>query len=309
MSLTPIPSLDRTASTFKSDVDTFFGSRIPTLVTELNTLQSDVTIKQSDAASSAAAAAGSASSANASRIDAQAAQSAAAASAATAVSAPGTSATSTNSLTIETGSVSLTIQVGKSIVPGMSLKIASTASPSNWMHGDCQSYNSSTGALVVQASSVSGSGTFSAWTVSLSAPGGSTTDFLSLSNRPTTLSGYGITDATPKNATLVDKGTIGAGATVTFSVADEYNRAQASGNTTIALNGFATAGKLSQSLIKLVNFGGKTITFPTINWIKPDGSVTTTFSSLGVTLQTTGVDNLIVWSDDAGSTVYGKFLR
>lgn len=97
---------------------------------------------------------------------------AAAASAATALAAPGTQATSTVSLTIGTGSKSLNIQTGKAIVPGMSIKVAATASPTNWMHGDVTAYDSGTGALDVTITSANGSGTFAAWTVSLSAPAG-----------------------------------------------------------------------------------------------------------------------------------------
>jgi hypothetical protein len=52
----------------------------------------------------------------------------------------------------------------------MSVKIARTASPSNWMHGDVTSYNAGTGALVVNVLDILGSGTFTDWTVTLSAP-------------------------------------------------------------------------------------------------------------------------------------------
>lgn len=106
---------------------------------------------------------------------AQTSATSAAASAVTAVSAPGTNATSTSALTIGTGSKSLTIQAGKALVLGMSVKIASTASPTNWMAGDITAYNSTTGALTVSVSTIQGSGSFSAWTVSLSAPGAGST--------------------------------------------------------------------------------------------------------------------------------------
>lgn len=92
------------------------------------------------------------------------------ASAATAVNAPGTNATSSTSLTIGTGAKSLTIQTGKDMVVGMTVKIANTASPTNWMAGDITAYNSGTGALDVTINVVNGSGTVSTWTVSLSAP-------------------------------------------------------------------------------------------------------------------------------------------
>jgi hypothetical protein len=80
-----------------------------------------------------------------------------------------TNSTSTTSLTIGTGSKSITVQASKSYVEGMTVRIASTASTSNWMQGLVTSYNSGTGALVVNVTHTSGSGTIAAWTVSLSA--------------------------------------------------------------------------------------------------------------------------------------------
>ncbi|MES2633998.1 MAG: hypothetical protein V4669_13575 [Pseudomonadota bacterium] len=104
---------------------------------------------------------------------------AAAASAATAAAAPGTNATSATSLTIGTGAKSLTIQTGKSLVVGMSVKIANTASPSNWMAGDITAYNSGTGALDVNVILTNGSGSgVATWTVSLA--GATVTDGLQL---------------------------------------------------------------------------------------------------------------------------------
>ena len=94
----------------------------------------------------------------------------AAASAATALAAPGTNATSTTSDTVTIGATTITVQTGKDFVVGMSVKIASTASPTNWMHGDITNYTTGTGSLTVQVTSISGSGTLSAWTVSISGP-------------------------------------------------------------------------------------------------------------------------------------------
>lgn len=94
----------------------------------------------------------------------------AAASAATALAAPGTNATSTTSLTVGTGSKTLTIQTAKSLVVGMTVKIASTASPTTWMAGDITAYNSGTGSLTVNVLLTNGSGTVGAWTVSISGP-------------------------------------------------------------------------------------------------------------------------------------------
>ena len=93
----------------------------------------------------------------------------AAESAQTALSAPGTNATSTTELTIGTGSKTLAIQIDKDLVEGMFVLISNTGTPANYMAGQITSYNSSTGELIVNVITVGGSGTASAWTVSLSA--------------------------------------------------------------------------------------------------------------------------------------------
>lgn len=46
MPITPLPTLDRTSATFRTDVDTFFGSQLPAFATEANALQTDVNAKQ-----------------------------------------------------------------------------------------------------------------------------------------------------------------------------------------------------------------------------------------------------------------------
>lgn len=105
-------------------------------------------------------------------VAAQAASNAAtaAAAAASAVTGASTSATSTTSLALGLGAKSLTIQAGKNIVIGMTVKIAVTADGTKWMAGDVTAYNSGTGALDVNVTHVQGSGTYAAWTVSLSGP-------------------------------------------------------------------------------------------------------------------------------------------
>ncbi|HYE46211.1 MAG TPA: hypothetical protein VEA44_10615 [Caulobacter sp.] len=96
--------------------------------------------------------------------------SAAASSAASALNAPGTNATSTTSLTVGTGTKNLTLaQTGKAYSAGQTVVIASTASPNNQMTGVITSFTSGTGAMVVDAQQVLGSGTFAAWTISLGA--------------------------------------------------------------------------------------------------------------------------------------------
>jgi hypothetical protein len=124
------------------------------LLPMLSDAVTDLATKQSAAASSATGAASSASTA--------------ATSAATALAAPGTNATSSTSVAIGTGSKTFTIETGKSIVVGMFVVVAYTTTPTNWMFGNVTAYNSGTGSLTVEVNAVNGSGTYAAWTVSIS---------------------------------------------------------------------------------------------------------------------------------------------
>lgn len=91
------------------------------------------------------------------------------------LSAATTNGTSTTSLTVGTGTQTLTIQTGKALFGGQRIAIASTAAPStNVMYGAITSYNSVSGALVVAVDIVKGTGTFAAWTVSVSAAASNT---------------------------------------------------------------------------------------------------------------------------------------
>jgi len=106
----------------------------------------------------------------ASALAAASSASAASASAASALAAATTSATSTTSLTVGTGSKSLTIQTGKAFVVGQWVTIANTATPSNYMHGQVTAHDSGTGSLTVSSTNTNGSGTYTAWTISAAGP-------------------------------------------------------------------------------------------------------------------------------------------
>lgn len=78
------------------------------------------------------------------------------------------SATSTTSNTIGTGSKSFTVETGRGFIAGQSLSIANTTTPTNRMFAVVTSYNSGTGALVVNVQDTEGAGTFTAWSIALS---------------------------------------------------------------------------------------------------------------------------------------------
>lgn len=81
------------------------------------------------------------------------------------------------------------------------------------------------------------------------------------------------------------------------------------GAQTLSITNWPPSGNLGELLIEGVNLGAATITWPTINWIKSDGTTTTTFSSNGVTLQSSGTDWVLLWTRNAGTTIYGKIVR
>lgn len=79
--------------------------------------------------------------------------------------------TSTTSKTIATGSQGFTTQTGKNFYIGMPVRVANTATPANYMDGQVTAYNSGTGAITVNVTSVGGSGNYTAWTIGI-LPGG-----------------------------------------------------------------------------------------------------------------------------------------
>ena len=115
------------------------------------------------------------------------------------------SATSATSLTIGTGSKSLTVQDGKMFLAGTYVLIADLAAPTaNWMNGQVTSYDFATGDMSVSVSLVQGSGTFASWIVVLSGPRGAAgsagTPGANGTNGNTVLSGSGA----PSGGTGVD---------------------------------------------------------------------------------------------------------
>jgi len=85
---------------------------------------------------------------------------------------PGTSATSTSSVTIGTGSKSLTLaQTGKAFAVGQWVQVTDLAAPSvNYMVGAITAFNAGTGAMTVTVAMAGGSGTLSSWAVHPASP-------------------------------------------------------------------------------------------------------------------------------------------
>lgn len=151
--LPPAPSRSDAPDTFVAKADAHVAA-LTTWTTEANTLGTWI----NDTTAPIAGQANTASSAAATAV----------AAAQSAISAPGTNATSTTSMTIGGGNRSFTIQTGKNFVIGSFVTVANSSN--NWMYGNISSYDSGTGAMVVNVSMLSGTGTHTSWNIGLSAP-------------------------------------------------------------------------------------------------------------------------------------------
>ena len=184
MPTAPNPATD-TSATFSAKAQAFtvaqaaMGGELNTMVTQANTLEANVTAKEASATASANSAAASMTTATAQATIATTKAADAAASAVSAVNAPGTSGTSTTSLTLGTGTQTFTTQTGKAWVVGQPVNISRTSAPTvSAMYGLITAYTSGTGAMSVSIASVAdvtGSGTFTDWTIALVGPKGTAT--------------------------------------------------------------------------------------------------------------------------------------
>lgn len=75
--------------------------------------------------------------------------------------------TSTTSLLIGTGSKSFTTQAGRGFAVGQIVRITSNANVANYMQGQVTAYDTVTGAMTVNVTTIGGSGTFADWSIAV----------------------------------------------------------------------------------------------------------------------------------------------
>ena len=88
-----------------------------------------------------------------------------------------------------------------------------------------------------------------------------------------------------------------------------HQRWAPTGTVTLAVSNWPPSGNLGELLIEGVNLGAATITWPTVNWVLSDGTTSTTFADTEAELQASGTDWVLLWTRDAGTTIYGKVVR
>ena len=81
---------------------------------------------------------------------------------------------STTSLTIGTGTKTLTIEASKQFALGQTARITYNSDVNKWMQGTVSAYNATTGSLSISVDTISGSGTYAVWTVALTGSVGPT---------------------------------------------------------------------------------------------------------------------------------------
>lgn len=89
------------------------------------------------------------------------------------VAAAGFTATSVSTVTIGTGSKSFAVQAGRAFLPGAFVMATDQANTANWMWGQVTAYDASDGnPLTINVLLTGGSGSISAWNITLSGPQG-----------------------------------------------------------------------------------------------------------------------------------------
>lgn len=85
------------------------------------------------------------------------------------------------------------------------------------------------------------------------------------------------------------------------------------GTKTLTISNWPASGSEGYLFIEGVNLAAATLTWPTINWVKKDGTFTTSISTyltdISATLQSSGTDYVLLWTRDGGTTIRGKLVR
>lgn len=199
------------------------------------------------------------------------------------------SATSTSTNTIaSSGSKAFVLDTG-SFTIGQFVLFAETGDPTNWMYGQVTNWDEGTNTVTASMLQSNGSGTISSWSLSLVPPGFDGAYFAALVNAKADIDGETHTGLTTFEACA------GGGATTPAAFAfdcsaNNFFRKTCTGSHTIS---FTNVPDSWVGRIRLTNGGLGVLTLP---------SGSTWAGGAAPTLQTSGVDDLTVCTDDGGTT-------
>ena len=240
--------------------------------------------------------------------------------------------TSTTSLAIGTGSKTAVLAADKPFQAGQYVKLSSAANVANYMRGTATSYTSGTKTLIVDVTDTGGSGTHADWNVSATGPGGGIsavvedttpelggdldvggntitsssdgdivihpdgTGEIDLANTVTkqgVFEDYGIESAGPSSSS----GTL----TLDYSTGPDFAVTLTEDVTTLTITNWPASGTLGKITLQLTQDATGSRAFPDLSQAayKTPGGGTFTVSS-----GANDVDELVLWSRDAGSTIY-----
>lgn len=309
MAITPLPSLDRTSATFKTDVDTFFATQLPTFSTQINTLASDA---DTDAATAAAAAG-------------------------TATTQAGIATTGANTATTQAG-IATTKAGDASASAAAALASANNAAilfdqfDDKYLGAKASdpALDNDGNPLVAGATYINTTTNYvrfytgSSWVNGISGVAGvssingetgdvinfvKTSDLASYATLSTAQTLVSKTLTTPRY-TRDDDGTITGGTwAIDYANGPLIKATVGAAITSITLSNLPASGTVGHLKLMIVNPGAFTITFPA-SWkfTKTDFTLTN-FAGLGVTLPASGVVFFDAITDDAGANVYVTISR
>ena len=184
--------------------------------------------------------------------------------------------TSTSSLLIAIGSKSFTTQTSEQYTAGVFLSAVSAANTANFMFGQVTSYNSGTGALVLDVQVIGGSGTYADWNLSLVGARGATGNGITAQSVGWT----GTAGTTPKTLTVDDDLTTSQAArlnaTNTFASSNTF-----SSTTNLAYGLFR---KADPAIVAFTKTGAFTVSTATTLYAEVAGVVKTIASASVVTM-------------------------
>ena len=109
-------------------------------------------------------------------------------------------------------------------------------------------------------------------------------------------------------SSVTDKGNSGTTTQDYDASSRTHFKSTVTGNHSITFSNWPSTGNFGAVNIHLVNGGAFTITWPSINWFVGDGTTSTTFADTDVTLQSSGANEVVIFTIDGGTTLYGMVI-